>query len=310
MEVTTELISVITCTYNRASTLPKVYESLCAQTYPHFEWIVADDGSSDGTRELVEKWTGEGKITIRYFYQENNGKHIATNAAMKIARGTYVINMDSDDYMREDALEVFINAWHSIPEEARSGYFSVKARCYDAATGEPIGKEIPGGRLDCPYLDAKYKHKIQFEMWSMGRLEAWKEYMDPEIRGGSKGGGLRFYPEGISQDLASRKYRTLLINDALRAYTRDTSTSLMGRGVKYNRSRENIYLWTHILNDNFDYFWSDPKSFIKAAVGVSMDTLLLRNKMRDAYKILRGWRQRWLVALLLPLGWVCYLRRR
>lgn len=310
MEDQTELISVITCTYNRASTLSKVYESLCEQTYRHFEWIVADDGSSDNTREIVQNWIDEGAITIRYFYQENNGKHIATNEAMKIARGTYVMNMDSDDYMRRDAMETFIHAWHSIPPEKRNEYFSVKARCFDATTGEAIGKEIPGGRLDCHYLEAKYRYKIQFEMWAMCRLEAVKEYPNPDIRGGRAGGGLRFYPEGISQDLASRKYRTLLINDALRAYTRDTSTSLMGRGVKYNRSRENIYLWTHILNDNFDYFWSDPKSFIKAAVGVSMDTLLLRNKMRDAYKILRGWRQRWLVALLLPLGWVCYLRRR
>ena len=46
-------------------------------------------------------------------------------------------------------------------------------------------------------------------MWSMSRLEVTNEYPYPDIRGGKNGGGLRFYPEGIGQDLASRKYKIL-----------------------------------------------------------------------------------------------------
>ena len=208
------LISVITCTYNRANKLPKAYKSLCNQTFKNFEWIISDDGSNDGTRELVESWKKEAILNIVYIYQENNGKHIAANEARKIAKGYFDIGLDSDDFMRDDALEVFLNAWHSIPENEWKDFYAVKARCFDPKTGNPIGKSIKGGRLVCHYLDCKYKLKIRDEMWSMSRLEVTNEYPYPDIRGGKNGGGLRFYPEGIGQDLASRKYKILLIDDA------------------------------------------------------------------------------------------------
>lgn len=310
MEQQTPLVSVITCTYNRIQTLPRVYESLCRQTYKNFEWIVSDDGSNDGTGDLVKQWIKEGRLTIVYLYQENNGKHIAANAARAIARGYYDMGIDSDDYMRDDAIEVFLRAWDTIPDEEKTQFYAVKARCFDTETGEPIGRSIPGGRMVCTYLEAKYKFKIQDEMWSMSRLSVTNEYPYPDICGGRDGGGLRFYPEGIGQDLAARKYKILLIDDALRAYTRSASTSLMGYGAKYDRSRENIFMWTHIVNDNLDYFWYDPKSFIKAAVGVSMDTFLLKRKLKDTYRTLKGFKQKLLVSLFVPIGWVCYLKRK
>ena len=191
------LISVITCTYNRANTLPKAYDSLCNQTFKNFEWIISDDGSTDDTFELVNKWKNENKLTIIYLHQDNNGKHIAANEARAVARGYFDIGLDSDDFMRKDALEVFIKAWNSIPKNKWNEFYAVKARCFDPETGKAIGKEIPGGRLICHYLDAKYKFKIQDEMWSMSRLEVTKEFPYPDIRGGRKNGGLRYYPEGI-----------------------------------------------------------------------------------------------------------------
>ena len=310
IEARKPLVSVITCTYNRANTLPKAYESLCKQTFKNFEWIVSDDGSNDGTRELIEKWKNENKLEIIYLYQDNNGKHIAANAARAIARGYFDIGLDSDDFMREDALETFIEAWKSIPQDEWQNFYAVKARCFDPETGKAIGKDIPGGRMICHYLDAKYKLKIQDEMWSMSRLEVTNEYPYPDIRGGRANGGLRFYPEGIGQDLASRKYKIMLINDALRGYTINQSTSLMGRGAKYDRSRENIFMWTHIVNDNLDYFWCDPKSFIKAAVGVSMDSFFLKYSIKKVMGMIHGILPKMLVGIFMPAGYMCYLRRK
>lgn len=309
MENNNVLVTVKTCTFNRAHTLPDVYQSLCEQTFKNFEWIIVDDGSTDNTKQIVDNWLAENKIQIRYFYQQNNGKHIATNLAVSVARGKYLVNIDSDDVMKKDALEIFLKAWESIPEEERDSYMSVKARCYDPATGMSIGKEIPKRRLVCSYLDAKYKFKIDFEMWSMVKTDVLRQYPNPDIRGGKNGGGLRFYPEGIWQDLAARKYVTLFINDTLRGYNCDTSTSLMGRGAKYDRSRENIHLWTHVLNDNLDYFWSAPKSFIKASVGVSMDCYFLKIKKRQMFKMLNGFFRKLFVALFIPVGYFCYKKR-
>ena len=304
------LISVITCTYNRANTLPKAYDSLCRQTFKDFEWIISDDGSTDDTFELVNTWKNENKLTIVYLYQDNNGKHIAANEARTVARGYFDIGLDSDDFMREDALEVFIKAWNSIPRNKWNEFYAVKARCFDPETNKSIGKEIPGGRLICHYLEAKYKLKIQDEMWSMSRLEVTKEFPYPDIRGGRKNGGLRYYPEGIGQDLASRKYKILLINDALRGYTTNVSSSLMGRGAKYDRSRENIFMWTHIINDNLDYFKYDPMSFIKALAAISMDCIFLKKSYTEMMTMMHGIGRKFLVTIFIPAGIICYFVKK
>ena len=59
-------LTVFTPTYNRAHTLPRTYESLLRQTCKDFEWLVIDDGSTDGTAGLVRGWIEENRIPIRY----------------------------------------------------------------------------------------------------------------------------------------------------------------------------------------------------------------------------------------------------
>lgn len=229
------LVTVFTPTYNRQKQLKGLYDSLCSQTFQDFEWLIVDDGSEDNTADVVKEWIEEEKINIRYHYQQNNGKHIAMNWAVANAKGTLFVTMDSDDVFRDDGIKIMVNAWKSIPDEQKETIASVKARCFDPATGKPVGRDIPHEHQMCSYLDAKYKYKFDSEMVSMTRIDVLKEFPNPDIRGGYKNGGLRFYPEGIWQDLAARKYKTLFINDQICGYTQDNSESLLGRGKKYNR---------------------------------------------------------------------------
>ncbi len=304
------LVTVFTATYNRGNSLGGVYECLCRQSFKDFEWIVVDDGSNDGTGNLVKSWAEQQRICIRYFYQDNNGKHIAMNKALEEARGCYFVNIDSDDVMRDNALERFVSAWDAIPQAQRESFVSVKARCYDPDTGIDVGKPIPGGTMVTTFLDAKYKHKLDFETWSMARTEIRRQYPNPDIRGGKNGGGLRFYPEGIWQDLAARKYKILLLDESLRGYTQNTSTSLMGRGRKYDRSPENIHLWTHMVNDDLDYFVCAPNTFVKAIIGVSMDGFLLGKSIGETLSLVHGVGKKLLVLLAMPAGYLLYLKRR
>jgi glycosyltransferase involved in cell wall biosynthesis len=64
------LISVFTPTYNRASLLRKLYDSLCVQSFTDFEWLIVDDGSADNTEEIVNDFIAENKIGIRYIKQQ------------------------------------------------------------------------------------------------------------------------------------------------------------------------------------------------------------------------------------------------
>ena len=75
-------ITVITPTYNRCNTLHRVYNSLISQTYKDFEWLVIDDGSTDDTKELIQNYIKQDKIDIRYYFQENQGKHMALSYAI------------------------------------------------------------------------------------------------------------------------------------------------------------------------------------------------------------------------------------
>ena len=67
------ILTVFTPTFNRAHTLERLYGSLCRQSCKDFEWLVIDDGSTDGTRQLVEAFSADRIIAIRYIYKENGG---------------------------------------------------------------------------------------------------------------------------------------------------------------------------------------------------------------------------------------------
>lgn len=304
------LVTVFTPTYNRQKQLKGLYDSLCTQTFQDFEWLIVDDGSEDNTADVVKEWIEERKINIRYHYQSNNGKHIAMNWAVANSKGTFFVTMDSDDVFRDDSIKIMVDTWKSIPDRKKESIVSVKARCFDPATRKPVGRDIPHEHQLCSYLDAKYKYKFDSEMVSMTRIDVLKEFPNPDIRGGYKNGGLRFYPEGIWQDLAARKYKTLFINNQICGYTQDNSESLLGRGRKYNRYRENIHLWPHVINDNLDYFFYDPKSFIKAFVGISMDGFFLKMSIKEMLNLARGLLRKSMTFCLIPIGYLCYLKRR
>ena len=64
-------LTVFTPTYNRAYVLKQCYDSLCRQTCKDFVWLIVDDGSSDNTKEIVEKWmTKDNGFEIRYVYKK------------------------------------------------------------------------------------------------------------------------------------------------------------------------------------------------------------------------------------------------
>jgi glycosyltransferase involved in cell wall biosynthesis len=98
-------ISIITPTFNRAQLLPRVWKSLLLQR-ENFEWIVIDDGSTDNTRDVIEQ-LNDVRITYSAL-GENSGVNVARNAGVKLARGRYVVFLDSDDELYPDGLETMI----------------------------------------------------------------------------------------------------------------------------------------------------------------------------------------------------------
>ncbi len=113
------LVTVFTSTYNRAYSLPRLYESLIHQTYTDFEWLVIDDGSLDNTKRLVQQWVQEQKIAIRYYHQANGGKHRAINRGVELAHGELFFFVDSDDYLTDNSLAVLVDYYQQIKDDNR-----------------------------------------------------------------------------------------------------------------------------------------------------------------------------------------------
>lgn len=106
-------ISVLTPTYNRVDLLKKLYNSLLrnANYGVDIEWIIMDDGSTDNTKELINKFIFENQIEIQYYFQENKGKMIAINNLVDKATGELIVECDSDDYFVSNAFKTIKEEW-------------------------------------------------------------------------------------------------------------------------------------------------------------------------------------------------------
>ncbi len=144
------MVTVFTPTYNRAYRLPKLYESLKRQTSNHFEWIIVDDGSTDDTKALVERWLkNDNGFDIRYIYKENGGKHTAINAGVKAAKYDWFFIVDSDDYVTDDAVEKIESWTENLRDEKIAGVSGTSVFPDKTTIGEKI-QFAPG-----EYVDAK-----------------------------------------------------------------------------------------------------------------------------------------------------------
>lgn len=106
-----DIISVVIPCYNQGHYLGEAIQSVLAQTYPHFEIIVVDDGSIDNTPEIASSYS-----SVRYIRQKNKGVSSARNIGIGISKGDYVIFLDADDRLLPRAMEVGLAELHANPE--------------------------------------------------------------------------------------------------------------------------------------------------------------------------------------------------
>lgn len=197
------LITVFTPTYNRAHLLPRLYESLKAQTIHDFEWIIFDDGSTDNTEDVVKEWLQsvhplEGiKGGLRYIKQPNGGKHRAINRGVREARGELFYIVDSDDRLPANAIERILYYYDQIKTDNRfAGVCGLK--CY--FDGTKVGGKQDFEPFDCSLLDIRQKYHFKGDMAEVVRTEVMQQYPFPEFE------GERFCPEALVWNRIAQNY--------------------------------------------------------------------------------------------------------
>ena len=201
-------LTVFTPTFNRAYCLGQVYDSLVSQTRQDFIWMIIDDGSTDGTRDLVSSWISDNKIQIRYIFQDNLGMHGAHNTAYAHIDTELNTCIDSDDFMPVDAIEKIATHWELHKNDAPNLAGMIALDAYQ--DGKVIGQKIPDHLKVCKINDLYEKFKVTGDKKLIYRTEIVKQFPAYPIFEGEK-----FVPLGILYLMIDQQYDLVPLNEVV-----------------------------------------------------------------------------------------------
>lgn len=277
-------LTIFTPTYNRAHLLPRLYESLKRQTCQDFEWLVIDDGSTDGTRELVASWPG-----VRYIYKENGGLYTGYNTAYANINTELSVCIDSDDYMPEDAVEKILSLWQQKGSEKVCGIVGLD---FNVKTQEPIGGYFPVGlelayAPDIPHRgDTKYIFRTDL-MRTVAPMEGFPGEKD-------------FNPHYMQMQILD-KYPILVMNENLCWVDYQEGDASMSAGIyqQYLRSPRSFAKMRRMEMQLTRRPWTDR---VRVAIHYVSACAIAKDK-----RWLRDSPRKCLTLLVAPIGWVLSL---
>lgn len=200
------LITVFTPTYNREQLLTRLFNSLREQTFKDFEWLIVDDGSTDNTHDVAQKFVEEGIVPIKYVFKRNGGKHRAINEGVKHAKGELFFIVDSDDMLPPDALKRVAEVYGQIKDDRNYGGVAGVDAYPD---GGIVGSGLPASVIDCNSIDIRTKYHVTGDLSEVFRTDVMREFPFPEIE------GEKFCPEVLVWNRIARKYKLRYFNEAI-----------------------------------------------------------------------------------------------
>ena len=277
-------VTVFTPTYNRAYTLDRLYKSLLNQTSYDFEWLIVDDGSTDDTSKLIKSFQNNQLFDVRYYKQENSGKHVAINNGVELAEGELYFIVDSDDYLTENAIEKIIT-WASILP-SKNEFAGVSGnRGY--SVNELIGTTFSGDYIDATALERE-KYSITGDKAEVFFTDVLKNYKFPVFE------NEKFLTENVVwYAIAADGYKIRWFNDIIyiteylpdgltQKYNKLLATNPKGFAVSVNQKIKMFNLRKkQIYSEHYNYYQTVKQSigFKDAAnyLGISKYTLFVSN---------------------------------
>lgn len=294
------IVTVFTPTYQRAHTLPRVYAALSNQTLRDFEWLVIDDGSTDGTADLIAAWQRDANFTIRYHRQEHAGKPAAYNTALRLASAPFFVGLDSDDECLPHALERLLYYWKTIPSLDRANFVGVAALAMNPQ-GVIIGSGFPDRQLDSDAIEIRFRFGVTGDKWSLNRTSVLREYPfipPPESK---------FVSEDAVWFAVAHRFRTRFVGDALLVIHRADGTHLSALSPEVLEGRLSFH--EYVLRQlpwrpgyRFRYY-------AKSLINYSRYSFDLNVPLSTQFSRLPP-RKRLMLSVILPAGWALAVHDR
>lgn len=291
------VITVFTPSYNRKHTLHRCYESLLRQSNKSFIWMIIDDGSTDGTEDLVRQWQMyDNGFEIQYVYKENGGLHTGYNKAIELCTTELMMCIDSDDYVAEEAIQKVISFWNTYGSDEYAGIVAPDKYENGEIIGDPLPDQKSVNLIDL--MCGKYKIN-NGDRENVVRTELYKSVAPMESFGKEK----NFNPHYMHLQI-SQKYDFLVLNEPLRV-------------VQYQENGMTANIFKQYLDSPKSFaqsrrlymtFKNTPLKFkIKTAIHY-VSSCIIGKDMKSLFKI----NNKLLVFLSIPFGIVLsmYIRYR
>ncbi|NNU77313.1 glycosyltransferase family 2 protein [Clostridium estertheticum] len=284
-------ISVFTPTYNRAFILESLYKSLVNQKYSDFNWIIVDDGSTDNTQHLVDKWINEKRVKIIYKKQNNQGKHVAINRGVNLCDSELFFIVDSDDFISEDSLEKIVTFWDGNKNgDLISGIIALK-KYYKK--NKIVGTELPKGLLTATLTELYEKYNVTGDKVVIYRTDILKKFPFPTFK------GELFLLESIVFKKIDCVYKMLLLNEPI--YFCE-------------------YLEDGLSQDFRKLYRENPRGFLESFNMNLEESNILKNKIKSAahlinlslylkdFKYVKKFSSKWFMIPAFPLALYLYIK--
>ena len=239
-------VTVLTPTFNRERVLRSLWDSLQKKTVKDFEWLVVDDGSTDGTKNLITQLQEKSDFPIRYIYKNNGGKHTALNVGIQTICSELTFIVDSDDCVTDDAVESILK----IHKKYRSqnnicGYAFLRV----FPDGKVNGKKFDVDEKIGSYIDVRVNgDDTGADKAEVFKTHCLKEFPFPEYP------NEKFLGEDLVWVRMARKYEMVHINKAIYVgnYLED--------GLTNNRRKHNIASPVGCMHRAEEFMESDLKT--------------------------------------------------
>ncbi|WP_374363244.1 glycosyltransferase family 2 protein [Cloacibacterium sp.] len=259
-------ITIITPTFNRAKTLPKVFESLLNQSFKDFLWIILDDGSTDNTAELVENFQLHNPFfEIIYKKDKNRHKFLTVLEGIKMVKTPYFMVVDSDDIYPENSLEILISEAEKI--ENQDKFIGVMGLSADE-NGKIVGDKYPNNGFDGSIFEMRYKYKIRGDKFGIfitknyHREISEKDFLKYEGKG--------YIPQSvIFNEYDAKGIKTRFMNKVVRFYLKDEDDTASVSNTRW--SGKNLFGLAEghlsFLNSYGNQLFSYPKPMLRNLIG-------------------------------------------